>query len=302
MQGKRKISWQRIAIIILAVCLIFVFVKIGQLTEYITYVESQLSQLADNTYQLEGQIGSIYTNVDEKMKEQASLLSSVDYSYGKFDVNTNSASVEMEIVPKSITEDMKVSVFVGEQEIEFVREKKQFVATFMVNAFEWFEKDPILCIKNAEETKTEILEEVDVSLLYQNYLPEVRISTDIMDSEYSKGTLAVQGDVQIEAQPSDEASITKCELVVEVNGKEVKRKDITSEFEDGIYEGTIKENYSMKNGDELSICVIAEDSLGYIHRTFEQGYIEDGHIGTTVGVDDNMWIYDSKGKLLTGEE
>ena len=53
-------------------------------------------------------------------------------------------------------------------------------------------------------------------------------------------------------------------------------------------------------GDELVIYVIAEDSLGYIHKTRALYWMQkDGTVHEEAFVDKGGEIYDKKGNLLT---
>lgn len=304
MEGnKKRFRWKRVIIMGMALCLIFCLFKIKDMSNDILNLESQLGYYQSEAGNLRNEINAIYNNVDEQLKKEASLLSFADFTLGELDTTTHKVDVLLKVVPKNITEDMQLSVSVGDETADFTRNGNAFTATVPVNMFHGYAEYPILNIKTAEGIQTELLENVDVSQLHYQYLPVVSASM-YGHSVLTGGKLKLSSDIMIECMlPDSDIAITKVELVTELNGKEVARKDVISKLVDGYGEFTIEEEYSAKPGDELLAYVVAEDSAGYVHKTLSHYWLDINETSSKMTtLDSSEYIYDQEGNLLNGLE
>ena len=71
-------------------------------------------------------MGSGEMKLDEKLKKEASLLSSVDYSLGELNTETHTVPVTLKVVPKSLTDDMQLSVKIGSETVALERNGNEF--------------------------------------------------------------------------------------------------------------------------------------------------------------------------------
>ena len=72
---------------------------------------SRLDFLVENQYdRIMSDVNAIYQNVDEKLREEASLLSLVEAEYGEVHPEDYTIDVTVKLVPKLISEEMKVQV------------------------------------------------------------------------------------------------------------------------------------------------------------------------------------------------
>ncbi|MBR6634811.1 MAG: hypothetical protein IKL41_04205, partial [Clostridia bacterium] len=99
-------------------------------------------------------------------------------------------------------------------------------------------------------------------------------------------------------------TFTSFTLVEEVNGKEISEKDITSEVRKSgeVYNTQYVKAFEVSHGDELKVYVIAEDSLGYVHKTLAHYWIETENGAQAETVFGGETIYDKDGNLLYGDE
>lgn len=67
-------------------------------------------------------------NADFPSENKASLLSLVEAEYGEFDLENHTIDVKVKLVPKLISEDMKVQVSINGRNIELSRTGNNFVA------------------------------------------------------------------------------------------------------------------------------------------------------------------------------
>ena len=84
-ENKKKFNWSIVAIIALACLMIFCLVKISDLSNEISNLQNTIANYQNQVNYLRNDINAIYDNVDEKLKKEASLLSSVlhQYLYGE---------------------------------------------------------------------------------------------------------------------------------------------------------------------------------------------------------------------------
>lgn len=301
MENSKKINWKVITNLVIAVMLVVCLVKLNNLTDEVNKLESQLSYWQSDVNNIRGDINSIYNNVDEHLKKEASLLSHVDYELGELDASSHKAVIHLKVVPKNITEDMQLSASIGEERTEFIKKDNEYTASILANIFLDYGEYPMLHIQTAEGTKTELLESVDLSYLHYNYLPV--LESDIWGSTtYRNGTLTIDGNVLIDCKPSSpscEITTAKAELVTELNGKEIERKDITSKLADDYCDFSFEEKYKVDSGEELSMYVEIEDSAGYIHSSSKYFWLEkEGSAGHPTEEVHTLGIYDKEGNLL----
>ena len=302
-ENKKRFDWRKFITIVMVGVLIFCLFKINDMSNEILNLESRLGYYRSEANNLRSEISAIYDNVDEQMKKEASHLSFVDFTLGELDPETHKVDVLLKVVPKNITEDMQLSVHVGDETAEFTRNGNEFTATVPVNMFLDYNEFPMLSIKTTEGIKTELLESVAISYLHYNYLPIVAADMN-GHSSTTVDKLKLDSDIMIDCKSSNSnITITKVEIVTELNGKEIARKDVTSKLENGTGELNLKEEFSAKSGDELIMYVVAEDSAGYIHKTLAHYWLEkDGASAEVETVDGSEYIYDKDGNLLNGLE
>jgi len=308
-ENKRKFDWKAIAIIILAVVVIVCFSKIDGLNNRIGNLQGEISGLRNQISSMSSNINSIYNNVDEMLKKEASILSDVNYSLGELDTETHTAPITLKVVPKSLVNDMQLSVYIGNESFDFERNGNEFSATFPINVFAVYKNLPMLNINANGETKTELLESVPLTALYTRYLPNIFAHVTPFD-EFEDGKLELDSNLLFDVKPASSdsnVSIVNVELVTTKNDKEIAREDITDKIlhKDGMDtvkpHYTLRASYEAKYGDKIRIIVVAKDSLGYTHRVpaYYWHQIDENTSEAVTVVDNSPEIYDADGVLLT---
>ena len=294
-------TWLVVAVgIALAVCL----ARINSLKSDI--------ELLQNTHRneisaLEEQISDIYDNVDAQLKRQASLLSDVQYRCGEMDPETNTVPVSITVVPKVITDDMRLSITLGEATADCTRAGNAFSAEIAADLFLDYNVYPMLSIRAGGETKTESLETVVVSNLWSDCLPSISANDIYGKANFDGDTLNFNTEIVFDWFPAENSDVvfSSFALVAERNGEEIDRRDITREvmesesYADGTYVMDFTERYPVSKGDKLMVYILAEDTLGYVHETMAHfWYQQNGMTAETVYGGES--IYDSEGTPLYG--
>lgn len=305
-ENKKQFNWKTSIIVLMAVLLAFSLYKIATLSDEIDHLKSRNTNLTGDIQILREEINSIYDNVDKLLKKQASLISGVDFSIGNPSEDMKTVELSLTVVPKLISDDMQVSVTVDGITAPLERNGNEFKGMIDVGLFVDYNQWPLLSIKTADGTKTEYLEDVDVSYMFSRHLPSLYADMSGGSGKFSDGTLSVDLGFTVETKPASQnapITFTSFTLIEEVNGKEISRQDITEEVRKSgeSYNTQYVKNFKVTYGDKLKVYVIAEDSLGYIHKTLAHYWLEreDGSQAETMF--GGEMIYDKDGNLLYGD-
>ena len=272
MNEKQKTNLQELIIGIMAAALVFSLARIGRLENEIDQLENSLNS---QYHMLTTQVESIYTSVDQMLKEEASLLSNVTAEHGELNVDDHTIDVTVSLVPKLISDDMKVQLSINGRTTELSRNGSTFTGTIPVNIYNKDEQ-LLMTIETAAGTQTQFLPEVQTEYLWEGRLPSLYHCEISGERGLSEGKYTITGELDINCSPIEDTPnvhFEKFVLVTELNGKEIDREDISQDvlnyqtYPHGVY---FRHDYQMEceaaEGDELGIYLEATDSLGYLHR------------------------------------
>ena len=272
MNEKQKTNLYEWIIGIMAAALVFCFARIGRLENEINQLENSLNS---QYHMLTTQVESIYTSVDQMLKEEASLLSNVTAEHGELNVDDHTIDVTVSLVPKLISDDMKVQLSINGRTTELSRNGSNFIGMIPVNIYNKDEQ-LLMTIETAAGTQTQFLPEVQTVYLWEGRIPSLYHCEISGERGLSEGKYVLNGELDINCSPLEDTPnvhFEKFVLVTELNGKEINREDITQDvlnyqtYPHGVY---FRHDYQMEceaaEGDELGIYLEATDSLGYLHR------------------------------------
>ncbi|MBQ7922211.1 MAG: hypothetical protein IJ325_06505 [Clostridia bacterium] len=295
-----KINWKNILIGGMAALLIFAIITNANQANEIEQLNNRINNLNSEINMVRGNVSSIYDNVDEQLKKQASLLTSTEHTLGNLDADKHTIDVEIKVVPKTVTDNMEMSVKIGDTVADFRRSGNEFTAVIPVAMFLEYETRPMLYIETDTGTQTEVLEDIRIEYLYDRFLPTLHayIPSHV---DFTNGKVKINSHLEVSVKPTEysgSVSFTKYELVTTVNDTEIEREDITAMIENGNYDGQFSKTITAGQGDKVVIYVQAIDSLGYIHKTVAYSWYksEDGAVAEAMY--DGDFIYDKEGNLL----
>ena len=272
MNDKKKITILTVIVIALGITLCFALFKINDLELRIRNLQGYMNS---SVSMLENSINSIYTNVDEQLKEEASLLSGVEAEYGEIDLNDHTIDVTVKLVPKLISEDMKVSISINGRSADLIKSGSAFTGTIPVDIYNMGEL-MLMSIETAAGTQTQYLSEIQVEYLWSERIPSLYYCDISGQDSFTEGKYSFDGHIDINCSPIEQTpnvSFEKFVLVTERNGTQINREDITDDvlnyeaYPHGVY---WRDEYKMQceaqEGDDVRIYLEATDSLGYLHR------------------------------------
>ena len=304
----KKIKFLQVYIVILTIALCVCIFKIKALESSL----SRLDYLLNNQHdRIMSEVESIYDNVDKMLKQEASLLAGVEYEYGELDPETKKVDIQLNLIPKQISEEMTIKVSFDDTTVDLTRNGNSFEGLVPVGLFVE-DEHPLMTIVTPEGEQTQYLEDVFITHMFPQYIPtfyHCDISGEM--TFHSTGQYVIDGTLNINCSPSEEtpnANFVRYTLITALNGQEIEREDITQDvlgfetYPDGVYfRDGYQKTYDVKQGDELIIYLEAEDSLGYIHRCMlhiwkqQNGAVAESTYAGEV-------IYDSEGNALYGKQ
>ena len=296
MNEKKKINLLTILVIVLGIALCFAFVKINDLELRIRNLQGYMNS---SVSMLENSVNSIYTNVDQQMKEEASLLSGVEVEYGEINLEDHTIDVTMKLVPKLISDDMRITVSINGRSTELIKNGNAFSGTIPVDIYSVGEY-LLMNIETAAGIQTQFLPEVQTEYLWEGKIPSLYYCDLSGDATFTEGKYTLTGMLDINCSAVEQTpnvTFEKFVLVTELNGKEINREDISQDvlnyqtYPHGVY---FRDDYTMEceavEGDELSIYLEATDSLGYLHRMLIHHWKEQNG-AMAEAVDASEYIY-----------
>ena len=300
---EKKIKSLQVCVVILTIALCVCVYKISVLESRV----SRLDFLVEKQYdRIMSDVNAIYQNVDEKLREEASLLSLVEAEYGEFHPEDYTIDVTVKLVPKLISDDMKVQVSINGRNTELSRSGNNFTGTIPVDIYNVGEQ-MLMTLETAAGTQTQYLSDIQAEYLWGGIIPSLYYCDISGDETFEDGKYTLNGHLDINCSPVEDSPDVKFEkfvLVTEFNDKEINKEDITEEilnyesYPHGVY---WRSEYNMEceamEGDELGIYLEATDSLGYLHRMLLHHWkVLDG--ATAEAVDGSEYIYDPNGNQI----
>jgi len=300
MNENKKMNLQKIIIVILVIGLCFAFGKIRKLESEVQNLRYDLNHYVND---FRNRVNSIYANVDEFLKQEASLLSHVEAEYGELNLEDHTIDVSVKVVPKLISDDMKVQLSIDGRNVELSRNGSSFSGTIAVDIYNLGEQ-LLLTIDTDAGTQTQYLSEVQVEYLWSERIPSLYYCELSGIGTLGEGKYSFTGELDINCSAPEQTpnvGFEKFVLVTELNGKEINREDISEDvlnyqnYPHGVY---FRHDYQMEceavEGDDLSIYLEATDSLGYLHRMLIHHWKEQNG-AMAEAVDASEYIYDPNG-------
>ena len=303
---EKKLKRQRLINIILVIALIVGFV---QFKDFKTETENRFNNLSHQYNNLNDSINSIYNNVDEKLEEQASLITYFNYEYGELDSENLKVPISVKIIPKTATASTKLTLDFGARTVEMKKgENMEYTADFESDLFLGESGGMVnLIIREGNTTQSEELEWY-ISSLHSNYLPELMAGFIFDDSTYTeyKG-LTIKGDVMFMGDIEEEMkNFTDLKLVYKINQKIVEEQEIpASAFSTAVDTIDVNKTYpDVRTGDTFTLYVEGTDKYGFVHRTTAKSiiYVKADEIALETMDDVSEIILDKDGNVLYGEK
>lgn len=264
----KKTKLLYIVITIFAVSQVYSIFQVNSLKTKMQQTENGLTYAEER---LERNISEIYSNVDRKLEEYTSLVTSCGYEIGEFNLQTLKVPVTFILQPKTLTETTAVFLKFGEEKIPMEKQGTEFVLT---KAFAI--KDEIFPTIIIEDKGILQFEEHDYLRVY-NIKDEVFSSLSPRfegESGYSAQEpydYRMKGNIVMGSSVINSANSFKdIKYIVTLDDEVIKTYQ--ADFV-GIGNVEINDNFKMETGQELIGKVVATDRLNFTHEYLIMHYV-----------------------------
>lgn len=303
----KKETIRNLILVALVIALCFCAVQINELKQNIQRLENNLNYYVND---MRHEFNSVYSNVENMLEEEASIVTDVQAEYGELHADEKLVDLTVTLLPKELSEDMVLELSYGGISSLFERNGNSFTAALEVPLFA--DQDyPLLTVTAGGITKTQYLDRIWLRDLWRDYLPTLYGADINGTGTYAKAaeTLSISGSLNIDFSSKKESRgnyFQSFTLISEINGREVAREDMTDAVlnfelypEGGYYQSNYSNSFTMKEEDTLIVWLEAVDGLGYVHRVsayiqkITDGPIPEPYYG-------GIYIYDPQGNLIYG--
>jgi len=201
--------------------------------------------------------------LEEQLKKEASMVSECTYEFGEIDTKEHQVEVRFSVVPKSYSEDTKLSLdFRGETIALTNNGGGTFTGSKTFPIFEYVYEESVLHITEGDVTKTELLEEVPMGSLCYECMPMLDVLSNSFRYEPGKGTVSVVGTVHVVSSGKKVSMFQDLKLYV------MRGTTVVDEIamKDGV--ASLDKEYKIKKGESLWFVVKGVDEYGYMHEYF----------------------------------
>lgn len=226
---------------------------------------------------LRNEISTIYSNVDEKLKKQGSILDSHQLTLGKLNVEDVTVPITLKITPKEASQTLVASLDLNDKIITMKKEGACFIATFDLYVLDKPEMKVIL--ENNGVQKIETLNEP--INLRNKYLLDMLGNVE-GSSSYGSGLFQHKGTISFNFSNTEYNSPKKITVIKEMNERIISQNTEEASYHNSI---PLNEKYKLSKGDKLDIYAIVEDQYGFNYKYNLLNYeidsngnpISDGH-------------------------
>ena len=255
---------KNIPTILTGICCVLLGITLVQNYELKRQISEMESNLWNQVSRLETSVNTITWNIDQKMEEEASILSDSSWSYGDADMDAKTVTVICRVTPKEYVPELTKAYISCENELyPMVLEDGTFVAEIPMNLFE------DSCVEHVrfEENGTIRVEKLDWNLYpRQEYLPTAYVDFAGGTSGSKKdGTFVRTFDSEalIQLDYKDDLKPEKSiEMVEMLDGKELRRTEIPV----GTYRYEMDHTVTIPFGSSYGIYFEVTDLYDLHHR------------------------------------
>jgi hypothetical protein len=292
---KKKTLYLLLAILIISQ--IMSMIKINNLQRQLGELDRELTRFSQR---IMNDVDAIYSNVDEKLKQKASLIESATTELGRVNKEELTVPVIFTLTPKQVTEQTLVSLDFDGELFPMERSGATFSVTIDCKIFS--EASPKIVIdesgaKSITHDDQVCIRDIKGELLPRMY-PRLLGGSSFNGNSYKrKGSLIAD----TKESPS-EIKFTSVQLLIKVDEKVISEKELDLQVLEARVDGyEIDEEIELSDGQICTMTVIATDSMGLKHHYLVDHFLAGSKAQREPWLE-NEKIYSSDGRLLWESE
>lgn len=279
-----------ILIAALVISQVLLLARINDLQSQLNNARSEINN--QSTY-MRNEINTIYSNVDETLKREASLIEIASTVLGTLNVDTLTAPITFSITPKEVSENTAVSLNIDGELIPMDKTGTTFTAT--VNRDIFGSASPMIVIDENGVKKTTQDDRIMIWSMKDSLLPSLHPRL-MGQSSYGGGNYKVNKTLQADYKHVESGiTFTEMRFAIKVDDEIISDELIPA---DSLPDGwTVDRTIPLKDGQTCVMTVIATDSIGLEHRCTVDHWVGGANAQREPWFDDEQ-IYSADGKLL----
>ena len=214
---------------------------------------NQLVYLQDTTNIILSDVGSMQSNIEKTLKEEASMVESYSMDIVDMDFLRRHYQVDVTVIPKEYTKATKVSVYFGTIECPLKLEGYAYKGSVILSLDKSFEGNVTFLLANGKKKTTEVLEHYDglktnLDQVLTGKLDEAPVCRE--------GTLRLKTDCNFTLDGGDRYRFNSLDLIVKLDTKQIWKKDLLETLRNK----TPEEALEQKDGEQLQTTEQQEET------------------------------------------
>ena len=249
--------------ILVIILIIFQIVLISKVNNLQRQIEGTNVGMNNLSSRIANDMNAIYSNVNEMLRQKASLIESAVAEIGKVDTDEFTVPITFTLTPKEVSENTAISLDFDGELFPMDKNDTTFVTTVSRNIFGG--AMPKIVIDENGVKKITQDDQINIPSIKERVFP-IMFPRLAGSAKFDGKTYRRKGNLSadIKEAPS-EIEFRGIRLVIEVDNKVISDEIIPKEmfFHDG-YE--IDEKIPLSNGQTCIMKIIATDSIGFEHH------------------------------------
>lgn len=247
--------------IIIAALIIFNIFTMSKLNGIERTLDDNIQYLNREQENLRHEISNVYSNVDEKLKKQASILDEFDIAFGDDLSQDLTVPVSISVTPKEITENLKAELLINDERSPMNKSGTKFTASLDANIFDPFQIKVVLI--NGGIEKIETIDDYDG--LWHKYMLDIHADF-IGDTKYSSGKYEYKGDVVIfNTFEHSNNGAEKISIFTYINGEVLDEQEVEISGKE-LINHRLEGEVELSANDRIEIYVNVQDSYGINYK------------------------------------
>jgi hypothetical protein len=269
--GVYEMKKTKLLYMVIAILVVFQIYSIFQINDLKTKVQQTESGIGYAEDRLQRNISEIYSNVDRKLEEYTSLVTSSGYEIGEFNLQTLKVPVTFKLQPKTLAETTVVFLKFSEEKIPMERQGTEFVLTkdFAITDEVFptiiIDDKGILQFEEKDYLRVYNIKDKIFSSLSPRFEGESGYSAQEPYNYRMKGNISMGSSVI-----NGDNSFKDIKYIVTLDDEVIKTYQ--ADFV-GIGNIEINDNFKMETGQKLTGKVVATDRLNFTHEYLIMHYV-----------------------------
>lgn len=267
-------------------------------------IEGLRSSLSGQISAVNSSVIDIYSNIDSKLNDEASLITARGFDYKEIDIENGLVNMRIHITPKQYSPNKtEASVYINENKYEMTLLNGDFVLDLKVPIFEDSTVSKIVF------TEDGIIKNESLDWYFSPVNEFVPTVDAFLSGSWHHGNgYDMSGTIEVDINASSKplSKFTKTFIIEKLDGKVENKESIDMKFDNtneyythGYYE--ISKMLDVPRGSTYELYLAIEDETGFVYVSMLDRYELDAN-GNIVDNNDNMYksadIYDKEGNLL----